>query len=70
MDIIGNIEADLGFGTSTPAPDAPAPDVSVAPDAPAPDEVLVIFAVATRGRIRARLGGLRHEDRRGADGLT
>jgi hypothetical protein len=39
-------------------------------DAPAPDEVLVIFAVATRGRIRARLGGLRHEDRRGADGLT
>jgi hypothetical protein len=39
------------------------------PDAPAPDEVVVIFAVATRGRIRARLGGLRFEDVEGADGL-
>jgi hypothetical protein len=40
------------------------------PDAPAPDEVVVIFAVATRGRIRARLGGLRYEDVKGSDGLT
>ena len=28
------------------------------PDAPAPDEVIVIFACSTRGRIKARLGGL------------
>jgi hypothetical protein len=40
------------------------------PDAPAPDEVVVIFAVATRGRICARLGGLRFEDVKGADGIT
>jgi predicted chitinase len=37
MDIIGNIEADLGLGGSTPAPDAPAPDISVATDIAAPD---------------------------------
>jgi Amino acid synthesis len=40
------------------------------PDAPAPDEVVVIFAVASRGRINARLGGLRAEDVKGQDGLT
>ncbi len=39
------------------------------PDAPAPDEVLIAFAVATRGRLHARLGGL-HADRiAGQDGL-
>ena len=38
-------------------------------DTPAPDEVLVAFAVATRGRLHARLGGLRHEDVEGKDGL-
>ena len=30
------------------------------PDAPAPDEVVVIVAVSTRGRLHARLGGLKH----------
>jgi hypothetical protein len=40
------------------------------PDAPAPDEVVVIFAAASRGRINARLGGLRREDVKGQDGLT
>lgn len=40
------------------------------PDAPAPDEVVVIMAVATRGRLRARLGGLTLDKVRGADGLT
>lgn len=40
------------------------------PDAPAPDEVVVIFAAASRGRIRARLGGLAFKDLRGLDGLT
>lgn len=39
------------------------------PDGPAPDEVVVIFAVATRGRIHARLGGLAFEDVEGEDGL-
>jgi hypothetical protein len=39
------------------------------PDAPAPDEVVVIFAAATRGRIKARLGGLLLENVIGQDGL-
>jgi hypothetical protein len=38
-------------------------------DAPAPDEVVIAFAVATRGRLHARLGGLRHEQIEGKDGL-
>lgn len=38
-------------------------------DTPGPDEVLVAFAVATRGRLHARLGGLRHEQIEGKDGL-
>jgi len=38
-------------------------------DAPAPDEVLVCVAVATRGRLHARLGGLRSDEIVGADGL-
>jgi hypothetical protein len=39
------------------------------PDAPAPDEVVVIVVAATRGRINARLGGLKYEDIKGEDGL-
>lgn len=42
--------------------------VSVA-DAPLADEILVGLAVTNRGRINARLGGLRKEDVRGEDGL-
>lgn len=38
-------------------------------DAPRADEVVVAFAFATRGRLRARLGGLAAEDIAGADGL-
>jgi hypothetical protein len=38
-------------------------------DAPGPEEILVGLAVANRGRINARLGGLRKEDVRGEDGL-
>ncbi|MDY6948784.1 MAG: amino acid synthesis family protein [Pseudomonadota bacterium] len=38
-------------------------------DAPGPDEVLVAIAVATRGRLHARLGGLKAEDIVGKDGL-
>ena len=38
-------------------------------DAPAPDEVVVIVAVATRGRLYARLGGLDAKDVEGEDGL-
>lgn len=38
-------------------------------DAPAPDEVVVIFAFATRGRLHARLGGLKAADIVGQDGL-
>jgi hypothetical protein len=39
------------------------------PDGPAADEVMVIFAVATRGRIKARLGGLTLDKVEGKDGL-
>ena len=39
------------------------------PDAPAPDEVVVIMAVATRGRLLARLGGLTLDKVQGKDGL-
>jgi hypothetical protein len=38
-------------------------------DAPAPDEIMVLFAFATRGRLHARLGGLRARDVKGKDGL-
>jgi hypothetical protein len=38
-------------------------------DAPRPDEVVVAFAFASRGRLHARLGGLRAEDVRGETGL-
>ena len=38
-------------------------------DAPAPREIVVIFAVATRGRLHARLGGLKASDIKGQDGL-
>ena len=34
----------------------------VLPDAPMPDEVAVIFCLANRGRLNARVGGLSHED--------
>jgi hypothetical protein len=38
-------------------------------DAPGPDEILVCLAVASRGRINERLGGLAKSDVRGEDGL-
>ena len=38
-------------------------------DAPLEDEILVGLAVANRGRINARLGGLRKEEAKGEDGL-
>ena len=38
-------------------------------DSPGPDEVLIAVAVATRGRLHARLGGLRAADVVGNDGL-
>jgi hypothetical protein len=34
----------------------------VLPDAPMPDEVAVIFCLANRGRLNARVGGLTHEE--------
>ena len=39
------------------------------PDGPNPDEVLVIIAVATRGRLHARLGGIAADKVIGKDGL-
>lgn len=39
------------------------------PDSPLPDEIAVIFCVANRGRIGARVGGLKFEDMKGEDGL-
>lgn len=38
-------------------------------DAPRPDEVVIAFAFASRGRLRARLGGIRAQDIAGTDGL-
>lgn len=34
----------------------------VLPDAPLPDEIAVIFCLANRGRLNARVGGLTHEE--------
>ena len=42
----------------------------VLPDAPMPDEIAVIFCVANRGRINARVGGLKYEDVKGENGLV
>ncbi|WP_227816290.1 amino acid synthesis family protein [Nitrogeniibacter aestuarii] len=39
-------------------------------DAPNRDEVLVCWAFATRGRLHARLGGLKASDIKGQDGLN
>jgi hypothetical protein len=39
-------------------------------DAPGPDEVAVIVVLTNRGRLRARVGGLRLEDVKGTDGLV
>ncbi len=38
-------------------------------DAPGPDEVVIAVAVATRGRLHARLGGIRASEIVGKDGL-
>ena len=38
-------------------------------DAPSPDEIVVIVAVSTRGRLHARLGGLKFNEKVGKDGL-
>jgi hypothetical protein len=40
------------------------------PDGPLPDEVAVIFCVANRGRLDARVGGLKAEEIVGEDGLV
>lgn len=39
------------------------------PDGPMPDEIALIFAVANRSRLNARVGGLKLEDVQGKDGL-
>ncbi len=39
-------------------------------DAPLPNEIVVIVCLANRGRLDARVGGLKHEDVKGQDGLT
>ena len=39
------------------------------PDGPYPDEVVILMAVATRGRLHARLGGLDAGDIKARDGL-
>ena len=39
-------------------------------DAPLADEIAVIIALANRGRLNARVGGLRFEDVKGQDGLV
>ncbi|HEY0202016.1 MAG TPA: amino acid synthesis family protein [Burkholderiaceae bacterium] len=40
------------------------------PDGPLPNEIAIIFAVANRGRLNARVGGLALADIRGQDGLV
>lgn len=39
-------------------------------DAPLPDEIVIICAMANRGRLNHRVGGLASSDIRGADGLV
>lgn len=39
-------------------------------DGPSPDELIIIWAFSTRGRLHARLGGLKAEDIQGLDGLV
>jgi hypothetical protein len=39
-------------------------------DAPMPDEIALILCLANRGRLNARVGGLRFEDIKGKDGLA
>ena len=39
------------------------------PDGPNPDELIAVFAVATRGRLHARLGGVKASEIQGRDGL-
>ncbi len=34
----------------------------VLPDAPMPDEIAIIFCIANRGRLNARVGGITHEE--------
>jgi len=38
-------------------------------ETPAPNEIVLIFCVASRGRLNARVGGLKAEDAKGVDGL-
>ena len=40
------------------------------PDAPMPDEIALILCLANRGRLNARVGGLRHDQLKGKDGLV
>jgi Amino acid synthesis len=40
------------------------------PEAPLPDEIAVIFCVASRGRLHARVGGLKAAEIVGEDGLV
>ena len=40
------------------------------PDAPMPDEIAVILCLANRGRLNARVGGLRHDQLKGDNGLV
>jgi hypothetical protein len=40
------------------------------PDAPMPDEIAVILCLANRGRLNARVGGLRHDQMKGENGLV
>jgi len=39
------------------------------PDAPRPDELVVIAALASRGRVHHRVGGLAKQDATRGDGL-
>lgn len=40
------------------------------PECPMPDEIAIVFCAATRGRLNARVGGLRAEEIVGQDGLV
>ena len=40
------------------------------PDAPMPDEIALILCLANRGRLNARVGGLRHDQVKGENGLV
>lgn len=74
---ISSVSKRCAAGTSVDVPLASKDDIwvrshydaftVVVPDAPLPDEIVVIVAVASRGRLNERVGGMTREEARSGD---